>query len=400
MRNVLLIARREYMERIRAKSFVVMTVLIPLFMGGAIFSSGYFGGHARAPRITIVSTDTDLALKMQDTLAAMEPGMTVDLISPPTPDTRHILSGDVEDRESEGFLWVDAAATQQAIFYGKPSAHLTSELQAALQKNAQPSGLRAPVTVSVQDIRMSQRATETEKLTHAQSSKAIAYFMFFLMYFAVMLYGMNVARSITEEKTSRVFEVMLATITPEEMMAGKVIGVGGVGLTQVFIWVAAAAVLIATPLVAMVVGTSVSVSLGFGQMLFFMLMFVLGFMLYSGVAAILGAIVNSEQELQQLTMILALPLALCLILLYPTTSNPGGMLATVASLIPFCTPLLMTTRVAVGHVPLWQIALSVVDLVLAIYAMMWIASRIYRVGILMYGKRPSLGEILRWMRYS
>ncbi len=150
----------------------------------------------------------------------------------------------------------------------------------------------------------------------------------------------------------------------------------------------------------MLTGYSVSVSLSFGQMLFFMLMFVLGFMLYSGLAAILGAIVNSEQELQQLTMILALPLALCLILLYPTTSNPDGVLATVVSMVPFCTPLLMTTRIAVGHVPAWQIALSVVDLVLAIYAMMWIASRIYRVGILMYGKRPSLGEILRWMRYS
>src|SRR5580698_299112 len=120
MRNVLLIARREYMERIRARSFAVMTVLIPLIMGGAVFSNGYFSGKARAPRITIVSTDTDLALRMQDDLAAMEPGMTVDLISPPTPDTRHILSGDVEDRESEGFLWVDAAAAQQAIFYGKP----------------------------------------------------------------------------------------------------------------------------------------------------------------------------------------------------------------------------------------------------------------------------------------
>jgi len=400
MRNVFLIARREYMERIRAKSFIVMTVLIPLVMGGAIFSSGYFGGHARAARITIVSTDTDLALRMQDELAAMEPGMTVDLISPPTPDTRHILSGDVEDRESEGFLWVDAAAAQQAIFYGQPGRHLVAELQEVLQKNAQQDGLQMPVTVSVQDIRMSQRALQTENLTRAESSKAIAYFMFFLMYFAVMLYGMNVARSITEEKTSRVFEVMLATITPEEMMAGKVIGVGGVGLTQVFIWIAAAAVLIATPLVAMVVGASISITLSFGQMLFFVLMFALGFMFYSSIAAILGAIVNSEQELQQLTMILALPLAFCLILLYPTTSNPGGVLATVVSLIPFCTPLLMTTRMAMGHVPVWQIALSVVDLVLAIYAMMWIASRIYRVGILMYGKRPSLREILRWMRYS
>jgi ABC-2 type transport system permease protein len=123
-------------------------------------------------------------------------------------------------------------------------------------------------------------------------------------------------------------------------------------------------------------------------------------MLYASIAAILGAIVNSEQELSQLNMILAMPLAVCMFLLYPISSNPGGVLATVISLIPLWTPLIMFTRVVVGYPPLWQVLLSVVDLVIAIYAMMWIASRIYRVGILMYGKRPSIREILRWMRYS
>jgi ABC-2 type transport system permease protein len=399
MRNTLLIARREYMERIRAKSFVVMTVLIPLLMGGGLFASVYFGGSGqRAPHITIVSPDTDLAIKLQDELAVMEPGMTVDAISPPTPDTMHILSADVDDREMEGFLWVDAAAQRQAIFYGKPGGHLVSELGDALAHAAPRANLRLPVVVTVQNIRTSRH--ESEKLTRSQSSKAITYALFFLMYFCVMMYGVNVARSITEEKTSRIFEVMLSTVTPQEMMMGKVFGVGSVGLTQVFIWMAAAAVLMATPLVRIVTGVSVTVSLGIGQMLFFMLMFGLGFMLYASIAAILGAIVNSDQELGQLNLILALPLAFCLMVSYRVTQYPDGLLATLTSFIPPCTPLLMFTRVAVGHPPAWQVALSVVDLVLAIYAMMWVASRIYRVGILMYGKRPSLGEILRWMRYS
>ncbi|HXB62964.1 MAG TPA: ABC transporter permease [Acidobacteriaceae bacterium] len=398
MRNTLLIARREYRERIRARSFVVMTVLIPVLMGGGLFTSIYFSPHARAPHITIVSPDTDLAIRLQDELAAAEPGMTVDAISPPTPDTMHILSGDVEDREMEGFLWVDAAAPRQAIFYGKPSDHLQGELEDALTQAAPQANLSLPVVVSVQSIRKSQR--ESTSLSPSQSAKSLAYFLFFLMYFSVMMYGVNVARSITEEKTSRVFEVMLATVTPEEMMAGKVIGVGGVGLTQVAIWIAAAAVLLATPLVPMIAGGSLSVALSFGQMLFFMLMFVLGFTLYASIAAILGAVVNSEQELGQLNMILAMPLAFCLIVSYSVAEHPNGLLAVITSLLPPCTPLLMFTRVAVGHPPLWQVALSVVDLVLAIYAMMWVASRIYRVGILMYGKRPSLSEILRWMRYS
>jgi ABC-2 type transport system permease protein len=398
MRNVLLIARREYMERIRARSFAVMTVLIPLLMGCGLFFSIFFGGKAHAPHITIVSTDTELALRMQDELARVEPGMTVDAISPPTPDTRHILSGDVEDRESEGFLWVDAAASQQVVFYGRPGEHRIAELQAVLQKTGQQSGLREPITVSVQNIRMSEHASAN--LTRPQSSKAIAYALFFLMYFCVMMYGVNVARSISEEKTSRVFEVMLSTVTPQEMMMGKVFGVGGVGLTQVFIWMAAAAALIVTPLVKMMTGVSVTISLSIWQMLFFMLMFALGFMLYASIAAILGAIVNSDQELGQLNMILALPLVFCLIVSYRVIEYPNSLLAVLTSFIPLCTPLLMFTRVAVGQPPVWQIVLSVVDLVLSIYAMMWIASRIYRVGILMYGKRPSLGEILRWMRYS
>jgi ABC-2 type transport system permease protein len=398
MRNVFLIARREYMERIRAKSFMVMTVLIPLIMGGIIFSTVYFGdkGDGGEANITIVSPDTPLALHLKDAFAAVDPALMVGAISPPGADTQSVLADEVAQKESEGYLWVDAAAPQQAIFYGKPTARHIAEAAAALNSVAAQGHLRTPVVVHVQGI----QAQRPAKATKTGSSKGVAYFLFFLMYFAVMLYGMNVARSITEEKTSRVFEVMLATITPEEMMAGKVLGVGGVGLTQVFIWIAVAAALVATPLVFMVTGLNVSVALSFGQMLFFLLMFILGFMLYSSIAAILGAIVNSEQELQQLTMVLALPLAVCMILLYPTSSNPNGIVATVGSLIPLCTPLLMFTRVAVGHPPAWQIALSVFDLLLAIYAMMWIASRIYRVGILMYGKRPSLSEILRWMRYS
>jgi ABC-2 type transport system permease protein len=135
-------------------------------------------------------------------------------------------------------------------------------------------------------------------------------------------------------------------------------------------------------------------------MLFFLLIFALGFMLYASIAAILGAIVNSEQELSQLNMVLAMPLAACLFLLAPIMGNPDGLLAVLVSLVPLWTPLIMFTRMAVGHPPAWQVVLSVVDLVAAIYAMMWIASRVYRVGILMYGKRPTIKEILRWMQYS
>jgi ABC-2 type transport system permease protein len=220
------------------------------------------------------------------------------------------------------------------------------------------------------------------------------------MYFVIMLYGMNVARSIIEEKTSRVFEVLLATIRPEEMMAGKVIGVGSVGLTQVGIWLLTALVLTSTSLVAKLTGSDTHIPLTAMQVVFFVIFFLLGYLLYSSVAAALGAMTNSEQELQQLNMFLVMPLALCMFSLTVVIPNPDGMAATILSLIPFCTPLLMYLRISMGHPSALQIASSIGLMLVTIYAVLWVASRIYRVGILMYGKKPSLPEILRWLRYS
>jgi ABC-2 type transport system permease protein len=226
------------------------------------------------------------------------------------------------------------------------------------------------------------------------------YVLFFLMYFVIMLYGMNVARSIIEEKTSRVFEVLLATIRPEEMMAGKVIGVGSVGLTQVGIWLLTAVILTSTSLVARFTGSDVHVPLSATQIVFFVIFFLLGYLLYSSIAAALGAMTNSEQELQQLNMFLVMPLACCMFSLGFVIPNPDGVAATVLSFIPFCTPLIMYLRISMGHPSAFQIAASIALTSATIYAILWVASRIYRVGILMYGKKPNLPEILRWLKYS
>jgi ABC-2 type transport system permease protein len=220
------------------------------------------------------------------------------------------------------------------------------------------------------------------------------------MYFVIMLYGMNVARSIIEEKTSRVFEVLLATIRPEEMMAGKMIGVGGVGLTQVTIWLVAAIVLNSTNILAQYTGSQTHLPLSGLQMLYFVIFFLLGYLLYSSIAAALGAMTNSEQELKQYNMFLALPLACCLFALPAVSAHPNRVFATVMSFVPFCTPLIMFMRISLHSAPLWQIALSIVDMVVFIGVFLWVASRIYRVGILMYGKKPNLPEILRWIKYS
>jgi len=216
------------------------------------------------------------------------------------------------------------------------------------------------------------------------------------MYFVILFYGMNVARSIIEEKTSRVFEVLLATIRPEEMMAGKVLGVGAVGLTQIGIWIVAGLAVAKFGLLA----ADVSFAITPVQVAFFILFFLLGYVLYYSVAAALGAMTSSEQELQQMNMFLMLPLIASSLVILRVVRDADGVIAQAFSFFPFCAPLIMYVRIAVHQPPAWQIALSILGLILTILAVLWFASRIYRVGILMYGKKPNLPEILRWLKYS
>ena len=136
------------------------------------------------------------------------------------------------------------------------------------------------------------------------------------------------------------------------------------------------------------------------QVFFFIAFFLFGFMLYSSIAAALGAMTNSEQELQQLNMFLVIPLASCMLMLVPIIKDPDSTLSCVVSLIPFCSPLLMNFRVSIGNPQPWEIWLSFLLMTLTILAILWVASRIYRVGILMYGKKPNLPEIMRWLKYS
>jgi ABC-2 type transport system permease protein len=161
-----------------------------------------------------------------------------------------------------------------------------------------------------------------------------------------------------------------------------------------------ALLLTGTPIVRRLTGGGAHVSLSGLQIFFFVVFFLLGYLLYSSIAAALGAMTNSEQELQQLNMFLVMPLALCMFGLGIVVNSPNGTVATVMSLIPFFAPLIMYLRISLSMPPAWQIALSIALLAVTIYGILWIASRIYRVGVLMYGKKPNLSELLRWLKYS
>ena len=433
MRNVWLIAHREYVERIRTRGFLITTVMIPVIMGGFLLGSIFLGSRT-APdiRIAVVSSDTQLALDLQTELqrqqqqtdaSAMDtdesaanphsekkqPNIIVDAIDP-GPNTRANLDKDIESGDIDGYLWITPAAAPGArptfLYTPKSSSERSVKnlLATALDKVLIREQLTHRGIVAADEETMLQpvqivAATGSHRGDHTSAVVSVSV-LFFVMYLAIMLYGMNVARSIIDEKTSRIFEIMLATIRPEAMMAGKIIGVGAVGLTQVGIWLAAALTLAGASIALHLGGDTLHVSLTATQIIFFFVYFILGYLFYATIAAALGAMTNSEQELQQLNMLLVLPLLFCFVMLGTLISTPDSTLARVLALVPPFTPLLMYFRVSLGQPKAWEVILSLVLTSASIIGIVWVTSRIYRIGVLMYGKRPNLPEILRWLKYS
>jgi ABC-2 type transport system permease protein len=433
MRNVWLIAHREYIERVRTRGFLVTTIMIPVIMVTFIFGSMFLGAKGTTDiHIAVVSSDTQLALDLQDELLRQQeqraeiqlqpdgskakpsaltrqPEIIVDAIDP-GPVTRSELDQSLDSGDIDGYLWITPASAPG----GRPTFAFTprSSRQASI-KNTIASALdkvlireqlahrgivAADADTMLQPVQIvASRKPQQKDNTSAEISVSV---LFFVMYLVIMLYGMNVARSIIEEKTSRIFEVMLATIRPEAMMAGKIIGVGSVGLTQVGIWLSAGLVLAGAFLAFHLGGDSFYFSLTLSQIIFFFVYFILGYLFYASIAAGLGAMTNSEQELQQLNLFLVMPLLLCFGVLGPLLTKPDSTLARVLALIPPFTPLLMYFRVSLGHPAVWEVVLSLVLTSASICGLIWITSRIYRIGVLMYGKRPNLLEILRWLKYS
>lgn len=411
LRNVLLIARREYLERVRAQSFKVMTVLIPLLMGGMLFGIFVLNrAPARAAHLAVLTANAAFA---QDFRAEMSGGANaadrpvVDVRSPDEANVRAALDAQMKSRTDrlDGYLvaefaaenarpaltWVPRAAgdsvTRGRVAQAARAALVREQLMRSGTSPAAVAALLEPVTL---------KEPATGARADSRGALASAYGMYFLMYFVILFYGMNVARSIIEEKTSRVFEVLLATVRPGQMLAGKVMGVGAVGLTQIGIWIAVTVLAVKLHLLADQLPSLPSAP----EAGLFVLFFVLGYTLYSSIAAALGAMTNSEQELQQMQFFMMMPLMASFLVIYNVTTNPDGAIAQAFSLFPFTAPLIMYTRVIVGKPGALAVLASVAGLAITIAIVLWLASRIYRVGILMYGKKPNLAEILRWLRYS
>jgi ABC-2 type transport system permease protein len=211
---------------------------------------------------------------------------------------------------------------------------------------------------------------------------------------------MNVGRSVIQEKTSRIFEVMLSTVKASDMLAGKLIGIGAVGLTQIVIWIALSAIALSSALVTTWMAGMAKPQVPVVEIILLCIYFVLGYALYSTFFAGLAATCDTEQELQQYAPLAAVPVWLSFGMFMYILSNPNSIWSVLVSLFPPTAPITMAFRFTAQFPPAWQIVLSLALMVLAIYIVLLLSSRIYRVGILMYGKRATIPEMLRWLRYS
>ncbi len=236
--------------------------------------------------------------------------------------------------------------------------------------------------------------------SNAEASFWKGYVMALLLSMTTMIYGLNVARSIIQEKTSRIFEVMLATVKPGDMLAGKLIGVGAVGLTQIVIWVVAAAAIMVTPFAAAMLTGQFAVHFSWTEGILFPVYFLLGYLLYSSLFAGLAATCETEQELQMYMPLAAAPTWLSFALIVLVINDSNSIWSIAASLFPPTAPIIMFLRMASEIPPAWQFAVSISLMIVSIWATLWFSSRLYRVGILMYGKRATLPELIRWLRYS
>jgi ABC-2 type transport system permease protein len=415
MHNIWLIAKREYLEQVRGKAFKITTVLIPgIFV--AIFSIIYVAGKnsGTGKHVVVASSDAPLAQRVQQQLLSdKDAQMVVEVVAPATDADRRQLAARVDHKELDGLLWLQAVPGQaqpSGTYESRTSGDFTTVARltdavthAAMQQQLTARGLSAKEVDSLtQDIKIQTLQIQNGKTSSSSAMGTFwaAYIMAFLLSFTVVMYGMNVGRSVIQEKTSRIFEVMLASVKPDEMLAGKLIGVGSVGITQIGIWIVAASLFAGSALAGKLMSGDMAVHVSPVQVVLFAIYFILGYVLYSALFAGLAATVSTEQELQQYSPLAAVPIWLSFGMITFIVSNPNSIWSVAISMFPPCAPITMFLRMASQFPPYWQIALSIAFMVLAIVLLLWVASKVYRVGILMYGKRATFPEMVRWMRYS
>ncbi|PPL02177.1 ABC transporter permease [Parapedobacter indicus] len=441
MNKILLIIKREYLSRVKKRSFLLVTFLVPLVIIGIYALTIYLTARSfenNKATVHVVDQSGLFAGKIESTKnITFIPVKTAEN----TADERaHMLDG-----EGKNFLLIippDITTSSHAELIAKETASLTiqgdisRQLENVLRDiafanagidRATVENIRPEVTISAKEI-----TDEGEKDSSAGAAMGIAMSLSIVVYICLFLYGSQVMRGVIEEKNSRIVEVIISSVKPFQLMMGKIVGIGLVGLTQFILWIILSTTLVGVASAGLVDGEDIKTQIEQQQALSngetqlakpqmgmfgtvkqelnkvdfqaiittFLLYFFGGYLLYSALFAAVGSAVDSETETQQFMFPITIPLLFTYILSFGVLVNdPNGPLAFWLSMIPFTSPIAMLVRIPFG-VPGWQIGLSLLLLIGGFIFTTWVAARIYRVGILMYGKKASYKELVKWLRYK
>jgi ABC-2 type transport system permease protein len=421
MREVMIIVRREYTERVRTRAFLLGTILFPVFMV-AIFALPIIlesGASTTRHFVLIDEAPAPVGERFAANLSTPAVGgrgnrYTLDRQSGTLASLQEDLNARVLAEQIDGYIALPANIVEEnrVIYRARNVGNTTvlGDIRNAASQAVQAERLRRAGLEGVNVMELTRRVdvddaalTETGSGRGAEATFFFAYVIAFLIYFMTVFYGQSLLRSVLEEKTYRIAEVLASSVAASRLMLGKIIGVASAAITQVGIW-AIAIVLIATRSDLITRRFNIpreafsSLSIPLGQGLLLLGFFILGFMMFASLFAAIGAAITSEQEAQSIMFPIMLPLFLPLILSFRITAEPTGTLATVMGLFPLTAPLTMPMRISAAQIPPLEIAASLILLFLGLLAMAWIGGKIFRIGILSTGKRPTLREVLLWLR--
>ncbi len=424
--NTWIIARREIATRLGSKAFWILTAALPLLLASLLLVPALLLAKTRSThRLVVVDATGRLGRSLVEELGGEEgaapaaaPAPFTLTLEAPAADLatqvvdldRRVLAGEID-----AWMRLDEAALAagRVEYHGASVANfLTQELLAGAlstvlgRDRLRTAGLDpervAELTrpVALATVRVSAEGSREEG---AEAGVALAYGLFFLLYTVLIVYGQQVMTGVLEEKANRVVEVMAASTPPAELMAGKLLGICAVALIQMAIWLAATALVTVPGLLARLVALPPGFDLPRlepGVLLHFTAFFLLGFFLYAALYAAIGAAFDNVQEAQQFAGFAAVLLVAPVLFFWSVLNDPDSRLSVVTSLVPIFTPLLMLLRIAVKTPPAWQIALGYALAAAFTWLLVAVAGRIYRVGILMVGKKPTLRELARWVGYG
>ena len=438
MSNISIIIQREFNERVRKKSFIITTLLMPVLMIGLMAAPALIMQFSRGDEKVIAVIDDSglVAPKLEN-----DEEIRFETTELPTEEARKQLTdkfgvlyigGDILKNPNNVRLYANSSSSLslESNITGQIERILEAEkLKAYNIENLSQILDEVKTSVNMQTFRNDKSQEEDTQAQSSAVATGVGYVLGFILYMFLLIYGSMVMQSVIEEKNSRVLEVMVSSVRPFDLMLGKILGVASVAVVQVLIWgalcvVGALAVAQMMPPEMMegvqamqqgVPGAAAAIDVnpemlqviaavtdfGFILRIFaYLLLFVFGgYLFYSAMFAAVGSAVDSIQDAQQLQTPITIPIILALPVMISVVNDPNSQMAFWFSMIPFTSPVVMMARIPYG-IPLWEIILSLVILYASFTAMVWFAAKIYRVGIFMYGKKPTFKELYKWMRYK